>query len=129
MKFKPQNTKDKLMGFLDFLSTNKGQSETGQDISDEDVQKYLSMAVTFSSAYSLEMFASSKCLDGGLTLLEEGFIDLGAYLMFVDAFASADILTRVGASPRAFSEEELDAAAEHTNTVTAGALKYANAFL
>ena len=37
MKFKPQNTKDKLMGFLDFLSTNKGQSETGQDISDEDV--------------------------------------------------------------------------------------------
>lgn len=131
MKFKPQNTKDKLMGFLDFLSTNKGQSETGQDISDEDVQKYLSMAVTFSSAYSLEMFASSKCLDGGLTLLEEGFIDLGAYLMFVDAFASADILTRVGASRRGFSEEELDAVAEHTNcnTVCTGALEYAIAFL
>lgn len=131
MKFKPQNTKDKLMGFFDFLSTNKGQSETGQDISDEDVQKYLSMAVTFSSAYSLEMFASSKCLDGGLTLLEEGFIDLGAYLMFVDAFASADILTRVGASRRGFSEEELDAVAEHTNcnTVCTGALEYAIAFL
>ena len=131
MKFKPQNTKGKLMGFLDFLSTNKGQSETGQDISDEDVQKYLSMAVTFSSAYSLEMFASSKCLDGGLTLLEEGFIDLGAYLMFVDAFASADILTRVVASRRGFSEEELDAVAEHTNcnTVCTGALEYAIAFL
>lgn len=117
------------MGFFDFLSANKGQPVTGQEISDEDVQKYLSMAVTFSSAYSLEMFAATKRLAGELTPEEEVVIDLGGYLMFVDAFASADILTRVGASPRAFSEEELDAAAEHTNTVTAGALKYANAFL
>ena len=121
--------KGKIMGFFDFLSANKGQPVTGQDISDEDVQKYLSMAVTFSSAYSLEMFAATKRLAGELTPEEEVVIDLGGYLMFVDAFASADILTRVGASPRAFSEEELDAAAEHTNTVTAGALKYANAFL
>lgn len=131
MKFKPQNTKDKLMGFLGFLSTNKGQSETGQDISDEDVQKYLSMAVTFSSAYSLEMFAATKRLAGELTPEEEVVIDLGGYLMFVDAFASADILTRVGASRRGFSEEELDAVAEHTNcnTVCTGALEYAIAFL
>ena len=58
---------------------NKGQSETGQNISDEDVQRYLSMAVTFSCAYSLEMFAATKRLDGNLSPEEEGFIDLGGY--------------------------------------------------
>lgn len=110
---------------------NKGQSETGQEISDEDAQKYLAMAVTFSCAYSLEMLASSLCLENEITLEEEAAIDLGAYLMFVDAFASTDILTRLAASQRTFSKEELDAVAEHTNcyTFTAGALQYAIALL
>ena len=126
----PKN-KGQDMGFFDFLSPNKGQSETGQNISDEDVRRYLSMAVTFSCAYSLEMFAATKRLDGNLSPEEEGFIDLGGYLMFVDAFASTDILTRVAGTQRVFSEDELDAVAKHTNcyTVCTGALEYAIAFL
>ena len=101
------------MGFFDFLP--KKQSKTGQAVSSEDTQEYLAMAVTFCSAYCLEMLAATKCLKSEITLEEEGAIDLGGYLMFTDVFTSTDILTRVAGNQRVFSPDEVNAVAKQTN--------------